>query len=879
MRTVEPLLPAPGEPRALRESLWRRRVVFAVLFLVATIIGRSVQVDGGNLAIFWPAAAVGLLWLSRAPGRLNRIIDALLLAGLSGGVRVVAGTPVSASLLLAVAAAVQASAGAWTYRGLQAVMQLSTPAHLRTLALASAAGAFGSLPFALFGFHLMADVSPLLLGVQWVLRTTVSTFVVLAVVLRMAERRPDAPGAAATRTERMALLLVCLALYWVAFWWLPGVAIAFTVLPVAVWTALRCTTTAATVHVVLSASMVDASTWAGRGPWVALPPTEQALAAAAFIGTLGLVTLVLALFRDENVANARRAETAHADAAAQADLLNVVFGSISDAVCVFREDGSRLLRNSAAEVLLGALPDSPSHWRDGDQGFRYPDGTRIAEADLPIARALAGESVVDVDMLLATPTMPKGCLVTVSAHPLPKERGASWSGGVVAAFHDVSQVRRAAAEVADAHDLLLNVLDAATEHSIIAVNPSGVITVFNEGAQRMLGHHPEEMLGRDVSVVHDPDEVSYLDADLRSQGPATEQRTYVRRDGSTLQVSLTTSPIRDSAGELIGFIEMATDITARLAAERELESSEELFRVAFDKAPIGTVMVSLTGTDAGKVLRVNRSMKRFTGRAEDELVGSMFLGLVTVDCVEEVSAAIAGVLDVPGGELSLECSFEHADGRVLEGEVAGTVVHPGGEPALLCLVEDVTARKSAERQLIQQALHDPLTGLPNRTLFTDRLAHAVAAACRDGGRVGLLYIDLDGFKAVNDTAGHAAGDQLLVEVSAILRQCVRPGDTVARLGGDEFAIVCPQVSGDPDLVTIGRRVLAALREPITLDGSRAEIGASIGVRSCTEGDTPEQLLRDADGAIYRAKRAGKGRIVVHEGTGTGTHHPVGAGVG
>ncbi len=155
----------------------------------------------------------------------------------------------------------------------------------------------------------------------------------------------------------------------------------------------------------------------------------------------------------------------------------------------------------------------------------------------------------------------------------------------------------------------------------------------------------------------------------------------------------------------------------------------------------------------------------------------------------------------------------------LQADVTATLVRlRGGEVTMLCLVEDVTERRAAQAELQRQALHDALTGLPNRLLFTDRLEHAVAAAGRGAGHVGLLYVDLDGFKTVNDTAGHEAGDDLLVQVAALLTACVRPGDTVARLGGDEFAVVCPGTSTEDDLVAIGRRVLDALRDPLSVRG-------------------------------------------------------------
>ncbi|WP_432561452.1 diguanylate cyclase domain-containing protein [Kineococcus sp. SYSU DK003] len=854
------LVGAPGEPALLRGA-WRRSLVLCLVFAVATLVGRSAQADGAHLAILWPASAVGLLWIAGSPGRRGRLLDAVLLFLVTAGLRVVTQMSLVESCLLALAALTQAFAGAWTYRVLQpSGFRLARIAHVRSLALSSLAGALASTPLAAVAFAVVDDVATALATTQWALRTTVSTFVVLAVVLRSAERRPDAPGSACSQAERIALFATFLASYGLAFWIVDAAAVAFLVLPVAVWVALRRTTTAATVHVVLAAAVVVAATWAGHGPWTRLGPDLQAMCAEAFIGTLGFLALVLALYRDEGVDGARAA-------AEQADLLSAVFASISDAVCVFDRDGNSLLRNPAADALLGGPRAERRDW-DVDMDFSHPDGTRFAGAELPVVRALAGEPVEGVDLRLRTPSVPDGVLVNVSAHPLPRERGAVWSGGAVAAFHDVTEVRAASARVAQAHELLSNVLHGATEHSIIAVDTRGRITVFSEGAQRMLGWTAEEVVGTDGMRVHDPAEVRALaDAlgvdDLRAvfaaadtDDPRTGRFTYVRRDGSTLPVSLTTSPLRSGSGELLGWIGVATDVS-------ELENSEALFRAALQTAPVGIALVATTGADAGRMVRVNRSLCRFTGRSEPELLGAEFTTLALGG--EPFDELFAEVL---GGrrEQRVDLQFRAADGRTVDAEVTATLVRPhGGDVSLLLLVEDVTERRAAQAELQHRALHDPLTGLPNRTLFLDRLEHAVAAAQRGTGHVGLLYVDLDGFKAVNDVAGHAAGDDLLVQVARMLSACVRPGDTVARLGGDEFAVVCPGTSGEADLVGIGERVLEALREPIAVRGHQAAVGASIGVRWCAGEAPAEQLLRDADEAMYAAKRGGKGRVVVHGG--------------
>lgn len=862
------LVDAPGEPSWLRGT-WRRRVVFALLFAAAVLVGRSATAEGAHLAIVWPAAAVGLLWLAGSPGLRHRVVDGALLVLVTALLRFATAMPVTESLLLALAALVQAVVGSRSYRRLEpGGFRLTTPAHLRSLAVSSCAGALASTPVAAVAFA-VADVPVAISAGQWLLRTGVSTFLVLAIVLRVGERRSDAPGSGAHLLERAAIFVAAAAVYATTFLLLEAAPVAFLVIPVAVWTALRRTTTAATVHVVLAAVVVVVATWAGRGPWASLPPDVQAVCAEAFTGVLGFLTLVLALHRDESVENARHAVE-------QADLLSAVFASISDAVCVFDARGDSILRNPAAERLLGGPRATRSEW-GGRIAFQRTDGTPYPDGDVPITRALRGESVTGEDLRYVSPGHPDGLLLNVSARPLPRVEEVPWSGGVVAAFHDVTEVRAAAERVAQAHELVSGVLAAATEHAIVAVDTRGLTTLFNEGAERMLGWTAAEVVGTDsarffvaeelrataaAEGIADPRQLFFR---VAQEGARTARFSFRHRDGHTFPVSLTTTVLVGTDGAAQGFIGMATDVS-------ELEDSEALFRTALHAAPVGIALVRASGAQAGRLQRVNRALSRFTARAEEDLVGTdvgaLFLGGESGDDL------FADVLSGFTAEQRLHLQIGRDGHEPLQVDVTATLVRlRGGEVTMLCLVEDVTERRAAQAELQRQALHDALTGLPNRLLFLDRLEHAVAAAGRGVGHVGLLYVDLDGFKAVNDTAGHEAGDDLLVQVAALLTACVRPGDTVARLGGDEFAVVCPGTSTEDDLVAIGRRVLDALRDPLLVrghagTGHEAVVGASIGVRWCRGSAPAEELLRDADEAMYAAKRAGKGRVVVHRGTGT-----------
>lgn len=198
--------------------------------------------------------------------------------------------------------------------------------------------------------------------------------------------------------------------------------------------------------------------------------------------------------------------------------------------------------------------------------------------------------------------------------------------------------------------------------------------------------------------------------------------------------------------------------------------------------------------------------------------------------------------------IAMEAVGLGAQDYLVKGDVDGTRLDRAIRYAL--------ERKRAELRLAHMALHDPLTGLPNRVLLADRLEHALAR--RSGGTVTLLFLDLDGFKAVNDAHGHAAGDELLVTVADRLRELVRAADTIARFGGDEFTVLCEDVNDTAGALVLARRLTARLGEPYELSAATVEISAAIGIAMAHE-DDPTQLLQRADAAMYQAKRAGRGQ--------------------
>jgi diguanylate cyclase (GGDEF)-like protein/PAS domain S-box-containing protein len=267
---------------------------------------------------------------------------------------------------------------------------------------------------------------------------------------------------------------------------------------------------------------------------------------------------------------------------------------------------------------------------------------------------------------------------------------------------------------------------------------------------------------------------------------------------------------------------------------------------------------------SGTVVFQSPSSERLIGRLSPELVGSTYFDLVHPDDVQRVRVALDAFAEGSNQTAHVEYRVRHSNGSWRQMEA--TITDLSGDAAVAGLVlnaHDVTDRKALETQLSQQAFHDSLTGLANRALLGDRIDRAVARHARDQVVPAVLLIDLDGFKTINDSLGHGAGDEVLVAVARCLETCVRPSDTVARLGGDEFAILIEE--GAVELATgVADRILQVLAEPLVVAGRQLYVNASIGVTLGGEGRDADVLVRDADVAMYAAKARGKGRYEVFQ---------------
>jgi diguanylate cyclase (GGDEF)-like protein/PAS domain S-box-containing protein len=290
---------------------------------------------------------------------------------------------------------------------------------------------------------------------------------------------------------------------------------------------------------------------------------------------------------------------------------------------------------------------------------------------------------------------------------------------------------------------------------------------------------------------------------------------------------------------------------------------EGRFAEIFRAFPVGVALL----TDEGFFLEVNDALCGLLGYPREDLVGTPFARLVHPDELEAAQDVRLRVVGRGETRARSERRLVRSDGTVVWVLINTRRYEEDGTAFSVSVIEDITARRAAEDQLVALALHDSLTGLPNRRLLLDRLEQALARSRRDGRDVAVLFVDLDHVKQVNDALGHEAGDELLITAAKNLQSVVRETDTVARLGGDEFVVVVERAAGLPELETLAERMLEAVRIPVSLGPDHLVVTASVGLVTPTSAqDRPQDLLRAADAAMYQAKQAGRGRFVIGAAT-------------
>ncbi|MEJ7582981.1 MAG: EAL domain-containing protein [Acidimicrobiales bacterium] len=398
------------------------------------------------------------------------------------------------------------------------------------------------------------------------------------------------------------------------------------------------------------------------------------------------------------------------------------------------------------------------------------------------------------------------------------------------------------------------------------VDLDGRILESNRAFGHILGRDSTALLGRAYRDLP-PDTTVEAEEALARQAITGQvdgyslERRFLHVDGHTVAASLNVSVARDEDGEPLHLVVQVEDISARKAAESASREAIARFHAAFVHAPIGMAIVGLDGS----VREANPALCRMLETEPARVTRANLSQWVHEDDLAPLADGMVELQRTRAGSLRLQLRLMSAGETTVWTQLSVAVVSgEEGRPAYaIAQVEDITERQMAEHDLVHQTLHDPLTGLGNRLLLKDQLHQALGIVA--DLPFAVLFLDLDHFKSVNDTHGHDAGDVLLIEVGERLRRMVRGADTVARLGGDEFAVVARGITDLDHARAFSAKVQLALRSPFRIGATEIAVSASIGiVLGSAEYATGDQLLRDADVAMYRAKDRGRDRFEVFD---------------
>lgn len=417
-------------------------------------------------------------------------------------------------------------------------------------------------------------------------------------------------------------------------------------------------------------------------------------------------------------------------------------------------------------------------------------------------------------------------------------------------------------------DITQRKLDEA-RFKALAENASDIVSIMDvnlrfmwasDATERVLGFPVDQVVQMTALDLVHPDDLDIAAdgiAELMEHPGRTVRRELrvMRADGSSIHGEVLGANHLDDP-VLQGIVLSTRDVSDRKHAEQLLQLSDARNRSIVETAADGIITIDQTGC----IESFNRAAEAIFGWSAAEAIGTPARDFLSTDSYARVAAAV----DV-GDRIGIACDALRSDGTTFPIELSMSVVTVLGTRTLTAIVRDVTVQRAFEARLEALALHDTLTGLPNRRRLLERVEEAIARGRRNHGMLAVMFCDLDRFKVVNDSLGHEAGDQLLVFAAARIGAVIRETDTLARLGGDEFVVLCDEVEAISTVTEIAQRVAAALEAPFELNGSEVFVSASIGIALWTGGaETPIDLLRNADTAMYRAKDGGRNRFEIFD---------------
>jgi diguanylate cyclase (GGDEF)-like protein/PAS domain S-box-containing protein len=479
---------------------------------------------------------------------------------------------------------------------------------------------------------------------------------------------------------------------------------------------------------------------------------------------------------------------------------------------------------------------------------------RADEARALGARVLAGEVL---DGLQLERVRADGSAIGIRSSVAPLRDAEDRVIGVLVACVDVTDARRAAEEL-ERHLHFTRALLDAIPNPVYYKDREGRYRVHNRawaelfgGGRDWLGKTVFDMYPADIAAAHHERDRTLLER----PSSTTYEMLMPTSLGETRQMLYNKVSFVDRQGEVGGLIGVVTDVTRYKETERALEASEARFRVLTESS---LDLISVIDAD-GTFRYQSAALRSLLGYDPAETVGRNVFELVHRDDAEHMRAAMRRIIETRQSSSPVELRFRHRDGawRVFESLGTNCLDNPHIR-GVVFNSRDVTDRKIIQQRIQHLAYHDNLTGLPNRSLLQDRLAHAIARAERSHRKVAVLFIDLDNFKNINDTLGHDVGDELLRQVSRRLSECVRVEDTIARQGGDEFIVLLDSLEDSRGASLVAQKVLNALRRPLALGATEQHVSASVGISLYPEdGRDAQTLMKNADTAMFHGKSLGK----------------------
>ncbi len=436
----------------------------------------------------------------------------------------------------------------------------------------------------------------------------------------------------------------------------------------------------------------------------------------------------------------------------------------------------------------------------------------------------------------------------------------------VGSFMDITEYKRLEEELKRSEERYRSILEEMDE-TYFETDLRGHYIFVNDAICRNTGYSREQLIGnsfRMTTFAEDVEKTFKVFNEMYRTGEPVKGlcNRYIAKGGEIRWVELSAFPIRNEKGETIGFRGVGEDITERVKAEEALRKSEERYRTLLEEMDEAYYEVDLRGN----FTFCNDALCRLLGYSREELMGLNYRAYTPKEDWDNVYRAYNSVYRTGTTLRWYPMTQLTKDGRTIfvENSVLPLRDERGEIIGFRGLSRDVTERKVLEQRLAEMATHDPLTGLPNRILFDDRLNVGLAQAQRNGSRLAVMMLDLDWFKRVNDTYGHGVGDELLKLVAQRLANNLRKSDTVGRFGGDEFVLLLPQIGAIDDATRVAQKLLDSFNEPFAINGYKLNITTSIGIAIYPEsGDRAEMLLTNADTAMYHAKEEGRARYKLY----------------